>query len=242
MKFNNIQRNSVVDEIIGEIKRQLISGDLEPGQKLPSESELVESFGVGRGALREAMKMLGALGVVKVQRGDGTYIVKEVTSNSLNELVFQIILKAGMNLELLELRELLQIGYCQLCAKKATDEELEMIENAANEFESLSFHKGVNIKKLTQADMNFHYSIIDATKNPLVIRISRAIEELFFGAIQNTVSNIIRQQEGPAGHQRILNAIKERNPEKICNAVKSSLERLRNDLSEASIKGASLSK
>jgi len=227
MKFNSIQRNSVVDDIIGEFKQKLISGELRPGHKLPSETELVESFGVGRSALREAMKILGALGVVEIRRGDGTYIVQEVTSDSLNKLVFQIILESGMNMDLFELRELIQIGYCQLCAQKATEDDLESIEKKANEFEKMSSNKETNILQLTKADLAFHYSIIDKTKNPLVIKISRAIEELFFGSIQNTVSNIIRQQDGPAGHREILISIKERDPENIRIAVKNSLDKLR---------------
>ena len=236
MAFNNIKRKSVVDEIIEEFKQKLISGDLKPGQKLPSESELVEQFGVGRSALREAIKMLGALGVIDIRRGDGTYIVSEVSSESLNELVFQVILEAGMNLELLELRKRLQIGYCQLCAEKASASDIEIIEKAANKFESLSYRKDIDIEQLTQADLNFHSSIIDATKNSLMIRICYSIEEIFFGSIRNTVSNIVRQQEGSEGHRKILTAIKERNPESIRKAVISSLEGLSKDLEASTIK------
>ena len=236
MAFKNIKHESVVDEIIEVFKQKLISGDLKPGQKLPSESELVEQLGVGRSALREAIKMLSALGVVDVRRGDGTYIVEEVSSESLNELVFQIILEAGINLELLGLRKLLQIGYCRLCAEKASAGDIKIIEKAANNFENLVYRDDRNIEQLTQADLNFHYSIIDATKNLLVIRICRAVEEMFFGSIRNTVSNIVRQQEGSEGHRKILTAIKERNPESIRKAVISSLERLSKDLEASTIK------
>jgi len=55
-----------VDDIVESIKRALINGDLEPGQRLPSENELAQSLEVGRNAVREAMKMLSALGIVNI--------------------------------------------------------------------------------------------------------------------------------------------------------------------------------
>ena len=66
--FNSIKRSNVVDEIIESFKQGIMRGELKVGQRLPSETELVNRFNVGRGSLREAMKKLEALGVVNILR------------------------------------------------------------------------------------------------------------------------------------------------------------------------------
>ena len=92
---------SIVDKIMIEIKSSLIQGDLKLGDKLPSERELTEKYGVSRGAVREAVKMLVALGVVEIKRGDGTYITKKVPHSGLNQLIFSLIQEEGTPQELL---------------------------------------------------------------------------------------------------------------------------------------------
>ena len=74
--------------------------------------------------------MLEALGVVDIKRGDGTYIVDRPSPALLSPLVFAIMLEAGMGSELLELRVIIEVGYCQLAAEKATPEDWQKIEVA----------------------------------------------------------------------------------------------------------------
>jgi GntR family transcriptional repressor for pyruvate dehydrogenase complex len=230
--FENIKRPKVVEEIIEAFKQKLIMGELRPGDKLPSETQLMEQLGVGRTALREALKMLSALGVIDVRQGDGTYMLDEPSCASLNPLVFALLLQAGMNNDLLELRTLLEVGYCQIAAEKATEADIASIENAANKFEALVLSPDKEINLLTQADLEFHYSIMNATGNPLVILISRTVEELFFTSIRNTISKIEGRKWGIEGHRNIIAAIKDNDPLRIREAVIVSLERWSEDLEE----------
>lgn len=232
MEFKTIRRPSVVEEIIDIFKEKLINGELKPGDKLPSETQLMDQMGVGRTALREAIKMLSALGVIEVRQGDGSYIVEGASSAAMNPLVFAILLEAGMNLELLELRTLLEVGYCQLAAQKAGPEDIQKIKNAASYFEGKIQSADEHIDELTRADLAFHFSIMNATHNPLVIRISRAVEELFFGSIQKTISQIEGRQWGIEGHRKIIEAIESKDPNRIRETVEMSLERWSNGLEE----------
>ena len=215
--FENIKRPKVVDEILTVFKQKLILGELKSGDKT---------------ALREAMKMLSALGVIDVRQGDGTYIHSDPTSASLNPLVFAILLQAGMNDDLLELRTLLEVGYCQIAAEKATAEDIASIEKAANHFEDLILSADKEIDLLTQADLEFHYSIMNATGNPLVILISRTVEELFFTSIRNTISKIEGRNWGIDGHRNIIKAIKSKDALQIREAVILSLERWSEDMED----------
>ncbi|MCB0029503.1 MAG: FadR family transcriptional regulator, partial [Anaerolineales bacterium] len=121
--FEPLKRPNAVEDIINTFKEAILHGQLKPGQRLPSEAELCEQLGVGRGTIREAMKMLRALGVVKIQQGDGTYIADKPTASALNPLVFALLLETGSGTDLLELRALLEIGGYQLAAQKAAAED-----------------------------------------------------------------------------------------------------------------------
>jgi len=232
MAFKTIKRQSIVEEIIDLFKGKFINGELKPGDKLPSESQLMEQMGVGRTALREAIKMLSALGVIEVKQGDGSYIVQGASSATMNPLVFAILLEAGMNLELLELRTLLEVGYCQLASQKALPEDIELIIEAGKTFEEKVRSKVRDSDDLTRADLGFHFSIMNATHNPLVIRISRVVEELFFGSIRKTISRIEGRQWCVEGHRNIIFAIQAKHADQIRQAVITSLERWSKDLDD----------
>ena len=106
-----IGRPSVVNLVLERVKDALISQELKPGDKLPTEMELCKSLNVGRTSVREAVKMLEALGVAEVRRGDGTYISETLNASSLNPLIFALALQSGTNAELVELRLLVEIGF-----------------------------------------------------------------------------------------------------------------------------------
>jgi len=221
--FQSLKRSNVVEEIIETFKEAMIQGELQPGQRLPSEAELVEQFGVGRGTLREAMKKLEALGVVNIQRGDGTYIVDKPSPALLSPLVFALMLEAGMGVNLFELRSLIEVGYCQLAAQKATDDDWERIDAAQQAYAEYASSVGRDVDTHTQLDLDFHFAIIDATHNPLVITVAQTVEKIFFASIRNTLSRAAGWEYGIEAHQGIVQALRTGTPEDIRRTVVESL-------------------
>lgn len=223
-KFQSIQQRSVVDTIIETFKQALINGELKPGQKLPSEAELVQQFGVGRSAIREAMKVLQALGVIRIQQGNGTYIVDKPSPMMLSPLVFAVMLESGMSNELVELRRLMEIGYCELAAQNATDDDWDRIEAAAHAHADYAGQPDPDVERLARLDLEFHRSILDASHNALVIRLGHAIEELFFASMRNTYIAVADNLEKSVRfHQEIISAIRANDPVKIDQAIEGSL-------------------
>jgi GntR family transcriptional repressor for pyruvate dehydrogenase complex len=223
-KFQSIHQRSVVDTIIETFKQALIDGELEPGQKLPSEAELGQQFGVGRSAIREAMKILQALGVVTIQQGNGTYIVDKPSPTMLSPLVFAIMLESGMSSELVDLRRIIEIGYCELAAKNATNADWERIEEAASAHATYASQPNPDVEQLVLLDLEFHRTILDASHNALVIRMGHAIEELFFASLRNTYIAVADNREKSVRfHREIVSAIRDGDPVKIHQAVEGSL-------------------
>lgn len=224
-KFRSIRQSSVVDQIIDHFKHALINGELKTGQRLPSENELCKQFGVGRSAIREAMKILKALGVVTIQQGAGTTIVHEPSPVMLNPLVFAIMLEADVSGKLVELRRMIAIGYCELASHHATGADWERIEAAADALEAFAARDERDPETLARLDLAFHGAILAASHNALVIRIGHAVEELYFASIRNTY----RYMEGNPTraikfHRAIMAAIRVGDLVQIQAAVDDSLE------------------
>ncbi|HEY8971874.1 MAG TPA: GntR family transcriptional regulator, partial [Puia sp.] len=69
-----LQRHSLADAVVSRLQQQLSLGEYQPGEKLPSEPELMEQFGVGRSTIREAIRILANLGLLSVRQGSGTFV------------------------------------------------------------------------------------------------------------------------------------------------------------------------
>ena len=85
-------RKTLVQRIISEIQDRLVKGALRAGDRLPPEGKLAAQFGVGRTSVREAMKVLAALGVIEIRRGDGTYVSESMSARIFDRLLFQLLL------------------------------------------------------------------------------------------------------------------------------------------------------
>lgn len=94
--------------IIEEIRDALLNRRLKPGDRLPSELELAELYGVSRGSVRQAMKSLEILGVLTIRPGDGTYVNTTISEKSFNPLVFTLLISGFSDKEIADARYALE--------------------------------------------------------------------------------------------------------------------------------------
>jgi len=232
------QRLSVVQEIMNEIRKTLIKGDLRPGDLLPNEKDLSEKYLASRTAVREAIKMLVALGILEIRRGDGTYVTQDLSSCAVDPLIFTLILNQKTPKQLFELRQMLEIGMLDIVLSEATPKDIERMERTIQNFEKHCRDSVPDKEKLCQDDLEFHFVFAEATHNALFIKLAHAIWEMFAPSIKRTLKRVLESGEPEirqmmerisAEHRRILNAIKEKNLEKAKKAIYKSLESWRKD-------------
>jgi len=221
-------KRSIVQKIIGEFRNALITKALRPGDKLPTEIELANKFFVSRNAVREAIKMLVALGVIEIKRGNGTYVAKSISAQVVDPLIFSLLLEGGIPEELLELREMLEIGILEIVLKKVTEEDIHKMEKAIELLEEDCRKGEKNREILRKHDLDFHYAFAGATHNPLIMKVARTIWEMFKASIEKAVQS--RPEDTVERHRMILEAVKERNMEKAKKAIYLSLEKWGKDL------------
>lgn len=173
MKVQKIKKNLASEMVIDEILKNIKSGDLQPGGKLPTEREMSRMFGVGRSSIREAVKGLALLGYLEASQGKGTFVKKDFTSKNLSHAALQNVMAAENIFELMELREILECNAVSLATKRAGKGDKDRINEALDQMKACR----EDFKRFYQPDFNFHMAIAEATHNKMIYEMMRLIVE-----------------------------------------------------------------
>lgn len=153
-----------IDIIINQLKSLLSSGELQAGDKLPSERKLSESLGASRAHVRAAIKRLEFYGILKTIPQSGTFVVGMDVS-SLEELIQDALQMGNYDLfSLAESRLILETNSVRLCCQRRTEEDLKKIETAINEYDEKISKGGPAVEE----DLKFHRLIAEASKNQVL--------------------------------------------------------------------------
>ena len=121
--YTPIHSGRLYEQIVAQIETRILNGELRPGDKLPSERELAEQFGVSQTAIREAMKALTQKGLVEIHPGRGTYVT-DSTSQAIRHSI-DLLVKIGSEdgiRDLVEVREIIEPEIAGLAAFRASEE------------------------------------------------------------------------------------------------------------------------
>lgn len=163
-KCNEQEVENQVDVTIKQLKILLGSGELQPGDKLPSERKLSEKFAVGRAHIRAAIKRLEFYGILKTIPQSGTFVAG-MDISALENLIQDALHMESYDLfSLAESRLILETNIVRLCCQRRTEEDLKKIEKAMNEYDE-KISKGI---PAVEEDLNFHRQIAEASKNQVL--------------------------------------------------------------------------
>ena len=166
-----IKSKSVVQQVIDRVTEAIVNHRIHPGDKIPTEQELAESFGVSRNSVREAIKILVSYGVLEIRRPEGTFVCQGFSESMIDPLLYGIILSDTESMESLkELREWIDVGIIYKAAQKADDEDLRKLKGALDAIREAAVNK--NFKAMCDADDEFHQCMAEMTHNVLFIKIS----------------------------------------------------------------------
>jgi GntR family transcriptional repressor for pyruvate dehydrogenase complex len=157
-------RETTIERVAQRFEDLVRSGQLKRGSKLPSEPQLAELLGVSRASLREALKGLVFLGLLRARAGDGTYLQPSLTSMASRHLQWMLLLEEIQYVELYEMRQILEPAVAQLAARRATAADLETMRTALAGMKS-STHEP---EAFVRYEMEFHHSISRASHNSAI--------------------------------------------------------------------------
>ncbi len=209
---------SLSEVVLDELQRLISEGVFKPGDRLPSEKDLAEQLGVGRSSVREAMRVLQLLGVIEVIQGKGSFVRQ---TNILPLVVnWARLAQMGPLAEVMEARLFIEVLIAELAAERATDEDIAKLEGILHHSrESLS-----NLEESAHVGVDFHIALAEATHNQVIALMYRTIYDLFVEMARRTRTSEEAAHSRMQDHERIFQAVLNRDPEEAAQAMREHLE------------------
>lgn len=224
--LTSLKKESVVQSVINRLTEGMRTGELKPGDKIPTEPELAESFGVARSSIREAIKILTYLGVLESRRPEGTFVCDGYTESMIDPMVYGIILNKDSFENLIELREMTEAGMMRLAIKNHEEGEIEELEDILGEMEKIVEDNGdKSIKAFFEVDDKFHDKVASMGRNTMADKINRVVRTLTYAVRYETVSSMIsngKAQELLDAHRELIEAIRQGKEENLNSIVRES--------------------
>lgn len=222
-KLKAIKPHRMSDQVFEQLRELVFRGQLKPGEKLMSERELAKQLGVSRPTIRNAISRLVFTGILEQTQGKGTF-VRDRYSRMSNPMAIAMGARESSLKDLLEVRLGLECNAAALAAKRADEEDIRVLENCIKEI-----HEELLMGRLgAEADVSFHMAISYATKNPAQVHLMKNFYDFLFLGIEKSLLHlyeettqieIIREH-----HNKIVQAISNRDPEAAFNAMKHHIE------------------
>jgi GntR family transcriptional regulator, transcriptional repressor for pyruvate dehydrogenase complex len=212
-------RESVSAEIARKLLDYLLSGVLLPGERLPSERELSRTFGVGRSAVRDALKPLTLLGIIDVRQGDGTYL-RATESELLPKAVeWGLLLGERRAVDLVEARRHIEVALATLAAQRRSEEDLRDMRRLLRQMQDAG-----SDDEFIEADMAFHLRLAEAAGNSVLAGILTNIRSL----IQVWITRVTYAADSVAPsyqeHVPIMEAVETGDPAAAAAAMGAHLD------------------
>ena len=217
-------RTSAKDVVINYIKDEIIQGRLRPGDKLPIEDKLAEQLKVGRGSVREAIKVLQSIGVVGIERGCGTFITKGDISKSMEPLLFAVILSGLSGEQIKELRCMLEYSIYDKVVTSITAEQVQELRKQIQQMEdAIAGSPDLDPQVLVEYDYNFHMMVASYTQNPLVEGLYSIILAISFPMMKEDYNHGKESITANPNHKLICEALESHDPAKARESIFSSM-------------------
>lgn len=179
MPLSTARRAGLVDQVIEQLRASVSSGEWPVGQRIPNETVLVESLGVGRNTVREAVRALAHAGILDVRQGDGTYVrATSEVSGALRRL-------CGAELrDVLQVRRGLEVEGARLAAANRTDADVaELRALLARRDECLQDGR---TDDFARADVEFHLAVVASSHNVMLTELYRGLLEAVAASVATT--------------------------------------------------------
>ena len=234
--YQPVERRKVYEQISDQLLGQIGRRRLKPGDALPPERELTQTFNVGRSSIREALRMLESQGVIKASNG-GTFVVADASNplESSLRLLFALDEQAGM-LDLFELRRILECEAAALAAERHDAEHLTEMDTAIEEMAASLATSGRG-EAFIDADLRFHLAIAGATGNRIVLHGMHAVRDVLRRALFTVYHLPGSPESAVVEHRAIRAAVAARDADGARREMRTHLERVESDVKKGVLGG-----
>ncbi len=224
-------RTGLVDQLVGDLVEDIVSGVFPPGSVLPAEAELAERAEVSRLTVREAITVLRTKRVLEVKHGRGTFVNPICHWSPFDPTLLaarsgDAVGAGALPKKLIEARRLVEVGVVELAAARRSAKDLEALAEALERMKKA----GDDVDAIAEADIEFHQIILAAAGNAFIAALFDPIRQLVWAARRQTKGYPQIRMRAIAAHTRILKTIRDKDPEAARWAMNDHLVQTEEDL------------
>mgnify|MGYP006293492357 CR=1 FL=1 len=218
----NIQRESISRIIIRRLLKHIKNEDLQPGDKLPSEKELMERMNVGRSSIREALHALVTVDILETKPGKGYYVKRKSNIFCLpsGSDLAEVLVEEQDFMALAEVREILEKKSAELAVRRATEEDVENVRRIMDEMREAA-DREENISDVT---VKLHLALAKATKNQIMVQLLEKVVPLI---VTKARLMELPPEKDVEIHTGVAEALEARDEEKLKSWVENHLKYLK---------------
>jgi GntR family transcriptional regulator, transcriptional repressor for pyruvate dehydrogenase complex len=216
-----VSRQTLSEQVAMQLAGEIQAQRWKPGEKLPSEAELCRAFGVGRSTLREALKSLAFIGMIRMRAGGGSYVAEQPSKYLSGPWLAVGVLTSEQELnDFAEARLVLEAELAGFCAERASDDDIKVIESLVNQMSGAIREDGGHFSEL---DLSFHLAIGAGSKNQVLAELLKHVRERLRELITKSLLLPAGMELACKQHRQILDALKSHNSAKAREAMRSHL-------------------
>lgn len=218
-KIRPVIRTSISEEIAKQVIRLISTGELQPGQRLPSERDLCEQFGASRSSLREALRCLSIVGVLNARVGDGTSVAADGETFLRRIVEWRLITERHDVENLMEVRIALEAVSAANAAARATESDVKKLQDLVARMKSAK-----DASKFAVLDVEFHVALAKASGNALVFDLVSMIRNHLVRVLPKVLQLPNALPLSTREHVVIVNAVARRDADAARAAMHAHLE------------------
>lgn len=223
--FQPVRRSRLYEGIVRQIQDLIADKHLQPGDRLPGERELADALSVSRASVREALRVLHFIGVVDVRPGEGTF-VSTSPPTPMDPSMYSALSERTVLLDILEARRLLEEGVVALAARRATKDDLDELGQFLRGRQPALAAGRADV----ESDLQFHTMLAEATGNMVLVSAVRHLNEMWLQAREKTGRKDTSPHKALAFHERILAAVRRRQPAVAQRIMRAHLDDMRSEI------------
>lgn len=224
MNRYRIERRTLSEQVAEQLERDILEGRLNENDQLPSERQLMEQFGVGRPAIREALFHLQQLGLIAIHSGTRARVIKptaDAVLSRLSGMTRQLLAKPDGQQYFQEARAMFELSLARYAAANATANDLQRLRNALKDN-----HEALNDEaRFKQSDNDFHGVLASIGRNPIFDAIHVALSEWLDDRRAQVLQRKDEDKAALRAHEEIVAAIESRDPDAAEAAMRRHLDR-----------------
>lgn len=214
-------RRSLPEQVAEGITEMLIAQGLQPGDRLPTEPELSESYEVSRSVVREAGRILVERGLVDIRAGRGMIVADFDGTGLSRQLELMLSLQQGTFRDLMDMRLVMEVGMTEYAALKRDTTDLARIAQSIERFARSDGHV-----EALQADLDFHSAVAEASHNPFFVHVINPVNEYLRKVYSDSLGYDAARAQTLAEHELIARAIEAGDAPAATAAARAHLRRI----------------